>query len=276
MSISTERLFSLPCIEGMRLYRQYSTLKPEMNNSELVSLICELEADAHMLDFEASIYLSNLVEVDCPLTGVLYYQACIKGILLEHQPIWAKLMRQGRSRFLDRLGSNDKDVFAAAGLTENPPTRPVIAWWDHISGLARFVSDNEKIEQGREAEILTLEYEKKRLKSIGISKQTEWPGFDNNFAGYDVLSYDHSSSGIVNRLIEVKSSTVSPLRFIISRNEWEKAKRAGSNYVFHIWNMRPNVPKLHVHNVTDVEPHIPIDSGKGRWRNAEIPVSTRT
>lgn len=272
MSIATERLLSLSCIEGMRLYRKHVAKHQKKSKSEIIALICELEGDAHTLDFEASIYLSDIVEPNCTLIGHGYYQACIKGIMLRHQPVWARLMRQGRTRFMKLLSPSDRDVFSAAGLLDEPAPIGVIKWWDEVSGFARLISDNEKLEQGRQAEILTLKYEQKRLKSIGIHKKVEWPGLDDNFAGYDVLSYQHGETGLVNLLIEVKSSTASPLRFIISRNEWDKAKLAGASYIFHIWNMRPDKPELHIRDVSDVAPHIPNDNGKGRWKNAEIPV----
>jgi len=114
--ISTERLFALPCFEGLRLYRHYSAIYPDLSVNDLLSLIDKVEADGHTLDMEASVYLSTLVEPECPLDGHGFYQACIKGVLVKHQPIWAKLMRQGRSRFVKRLDINDQDVFAAAGL----------------------------------------------------------------------------------------------------------------------------------------------------------------
>jgi hypothetical protein len=272
--ISTERLFALPCFEGLRLYRRYAANYPNLGANDLLSLIDEIEADAHTLDMEASVYLSTLVETQISLDGHEFYQACIKGVLIKHQPIWAKLMRQGRRRFVRRLDTNDQDVFAAAGLMDIPAPLNVVTWWDSVSGIARLISDHHKMEQGRAAEILTLEHERVRLASIGITKEPEWPGLDDNFAGYDVLSYDHGPSGMINRLIEVKSTTVSPLRFIITRNEWEKAKKAGASYIFHVWNMKPSKPVLHERSVADVEPHIPDDNGKGYWKNAEIPVLT--
>ncbi len=270
-AVSTERVFSLSCFEGLRLYRKYAADYPELPVAKLLSLIEEVEAEANVLDMEASVYLSALVEADCPLDGHDFYRACIKGALAKHRPIWAKLMRQGRSRFVKTLGSNDQDVFAAAGLMKVPATSHVVEWWDTVSGFARLSSDQEKMKQGRIAEMLTLELERKRLKKIGIERDPEWPGFDNNYAGYDVLSYDHGPSGTINQLIEVKSTTVSPLRFIITRNEWNKAEKARDNYIFHVWDMKKDEkPVLHERTVADVEPHIPTDSGKGHWMNAEI------
>lgn len=275
-AISTERVFSLPCFEGLRLFRKYRTSHPDLPLTDLLALIESVEADAHSLDMEASVYLSGLVEKDCPLDGHLFYQTCIKGVLIKHQPIWAKLMRQGRKRFVKRLDRNDQDVFAAAGLMESPTPLHVVTWWDSVSGYARLLTDHEKMEQGRAAEILSLEHERKRLKDIGINREPEWPGFDDNFAGYDVLSYDNSKGGIANRLIEVKSTTISPMRFIVTRNEWNKAVQAADAYIFHIWDMNHAPPVLHTRTVAEVAPHIPTDSGKGSWKNAEVPVLNQT
>lgn len=272
--IATERVFSLPCFEGLRLFRKYQAVHPVLPVPELLALIDSVEADARGLDMDASAHLSTLVDDDCPLDGHAFYQVCIKAIVLKHQPIWSKLMRRGRIRFVKSLDTNDQDVFAAAGLMNEPTPLEVVKWWDGVSGYARLISDQEKMEQGRAAEILTLEYERDRLEGIGILKEPKWPGFDDNFAGYDVLSYNHSLSGIKNLLIEVKSTTASPLRFIVTRNEWKKAEKTAESYVFHVWDMNKTPPILHTRSVAEIAPHIPTDNGKGSWSHAAIPVVT--
>ena len=270
--ISTERVFSLSSFEGLRLFRRYRAANPNLSTNDLLTIMENVEADVRSLDMEASVYLSDLVENDCPLDGHGFYQSCIKGVLLKHQPIWAKLMRQGCARFLRELEQEDQDVFAAAGLTAKPTPIEVVMWWDSISGYARLLADQEKIMQSRAAEIHTLEYERDRLDKLGIDLEPEWPGFDDNFAGYDVLSYDQVMTGITNLLIEVKSTTLSPMRFVLTRHEWNKAVQAAEAYVFHVWDMDKDPPNLHVRTVAQVAPHVPTDSGKGAWKNAEIPV----
>ena len=272
--ISTERIFSLPCFEGLRLLRRYMDDFRDISLPDLLSLIDRVEADAPSLDMEASVQLSTLVEADCPLDGPTFYQSCIRAILLKHQPIWSKTMRSGRKRFVNSLNPDDQDVFAAAGLLDDFAPPNVVTWWDEVSGFGRVISDQAKIEQGRAAEMLTLERERSRLKGIGILREPEWPGLDDNFAGYDVLSYEHGPTGVVNRLIEVKSTIVSPLRFFITRHEWRKAKNTGGRYIFHIWDMSKEPPVLHTRSVAEVAPHIPTDNGKGSWNNAVIPVAT--
>ena len=271
-TIPTERLYSLPCFEGLRLFRKYMVDHPDLPIPDLLSLIDSMEADAHSLDMEAVAYLSEFVEKNCPLDGHAFYQTCIRGVLLKHQPVWVKLMRQGRQRFVQKLNPNDRDIFAAAGLMEDPTPLHVVTWWDSVSSYARLLTDQEKMERGRTAEILTLEYERERLKVLGINIEPKWPGFDDNFAGYDVLSYDQGPHGIQNKLIEVKSTTASPLRFILTRNEWDKAQQAGNAYHFHVWDMNQTPPLLIERTVADVTPHIPVDNGKGRWTNTQVPL----
>ena len=270
--ISTKRVFSLSCFEGLRLLRQYGAMHPDLSITDLITLVESVEADGKSLDLIASAHLGTLVDDDCPVNGVPFYQACVKAILLKHQPIWSKTMRSGRARFVQTLNLNDQDVFLAAGLMDNPPPIEVVQWWDDVSGHARLFIDQIKMEQARAAELLTIEHERWRLNNLSITKEPEWPGLDDNYAGYDVLSYDLGPHGLVNRMIEVKSTTASPLRFYVTRNEWNKAKQASLTYFFHVWNMDKDPEVLHVRTVADIAPHIPTDNGKGAWSVTEIPI----
>ncbi|MDZ4752109.1 MAG: DUF3883 domain-containing protein [Flavobacteriales bacterium] len=271
-AIPTDRIFSLSCFEGVRLFRLYQNTHPELDIPDLLALIENVEADAHNLDLEASVHLSMIVDQECPLEGVAFYQGCIKAVLLKHQPIWSKLMRAGRKRFINSLGENDHDIFEAAGLMKEPPSSSLVEWWDNVSGYARLIIDQIKMEQARKAEIMTIEYERKKLAKVGIDKEVEWPGFDDNFAGYDVLSYDKIESGIVARMIEVKSTISSPLRFILTRNEWDKAKNSMDSYIFHIWDMSTVSPVLYIRTANEISLHIPNDHEKGEWKTALVPV----
>lgn len=270
--ISTERLFSLSTFEGLKLFRSYSEKQPDLPDEEIVTLIEKLDPDGTSLDLEAAIYLGKLLGSGALLEGISFYQECIRVIVVEHQPLWAKAMRSGRRRFVRGLDKDDQDVFRAAGLMGNPPEKHVVIWWDHVCGLARLVTDTEKMNQGREAEMLTIERERKRLLSEGVEREPEWPGLDNNYAGYDVLSYQIGTHGLVNQMIEVKSTTASPLRFFVTRHEWSQAVKAGDAYIFHVWDMAKKPPELHIRTVEQVAPHIPTDNQKGVWKNAEIPL----
>jgi hypothetical protein len=127
-----------------------------------------------------------------------------------------------------------------------------------------------ELNQAREAEALTIEFERNRLKKLGIDKLPKWKSLDDSFAGYDVLSYDPGEFAPVNRMIQVKVTKVSPLRFILTREEWEHAQRFGAACLFHVWNMRKTPPLLYVYTADQIAPHVPSDSGNGRWKTVEV------
>lgn len=270
--ISTERVFTLSAFEGVRLIRIYAVEQPDCPIDQLLTIIEHVESDAPNLDLEASAYLHGLMEIVCPMDGDGFYQACITAVVTKHQPNWCRAMRQGRLRFLDSLGQNDRDVFSAAGLMKEPPPIEVVYWWDSVAGHARLLTDLGKMEQAREAEALTMKHERMRLKDLGIDREPEWKGLDDNFAGYDVLSYDPGEFAPTNRMIEVKSTTASPLRFTVTRNEWDQAEKLGSAYVFQVWDMQKAPPILYELTSAQVAVHIPCDNEKGKWRTAEIPL----
>ena len=265
-----DRLFSIPCFEGLRLLRNYAVQNLDTETEDLISRINYVEADAPNLDMEAAGHLHKLVEPTSPLDGPVFYQNCIKAIVVNHQPVWVKLMSQGRVRFVQALERDHQDIFHAAGLLEKPPSAEVVRWWDDIAGKARLETDRAKMIQARAAEAMTIENEKSRLDDIGISKNPEWIGLDDNFAGYDVLSFDLIDNFEVNRLIEVKSTKGQPLRFFITRNEWEVAKKFGDAYFFHIWDMAANPPILYEKTIEDISPHIPSDNAADKWSDVEI------
>lgn len=278
MSASTlkDRICTLSCFEALRLLRRYQPDHPNLTLSDLVDFILKVDPDAHSLDMHAAMELHPIVAYECSLEGSVFYRHCIRAVLMEHRPSWSRTMRHGRKRFYNGLGRNDQDVFDAADLMVGSPPADVLEWWDEVSGQARLMGDQRKLSQGRSAEILTIEYEKQRLAKLGVNKEPEWPGLDDNFAGYDVLSYELLGANIVSRLIEVKSTTLSPMRFYISRNEWRQAQSVGERYIFHIWDMSKADPQLFVRTVTQVEPHIPADNGKGEWTSAAVPVGAST
>ena len=168
--VSTERVFSISCFEGLRLFRQYRADQPKLEESDLLSLIRKVDPNGHALDLEAAAYLDKLLHPDVPMVGQGLYQACIRVVVIEHQPLWSKAMRAGRKRFLDGLDEDDLTGFEAAGLVSDQPALPVVTWWDEVAGHARLAVDVDKMEQARKAEFMTIDFEKKRLEALGIDR----------------------------------------------------------------------------------------------------------
>ena len=270
--VVTERLFSPSAFEGLRLIRKKLLESPDSTVEQIVAAINLTEPDAPSLDLEASCDLHYMV-VECDLEGNVFYRACIRGVVLERFPVWVKMMRLGRQVFAAKLETDSYTIFENAGLLVNPPSADVIEWWDTIGHEVKLGTDLEKMAQARAAEKLSWDSEKARLLGIGIKTDPVWVGLDDNTAGYDILSYELGTLENTNKLIEVKSTIASPLRFYVTRNEWKQALKSKDAYFFHVWDMQKKPPVLYIRTVEQVEPHIPTDNEKGKWSNAEIPIN---
>lgn len=271
-SFPFQQLFSMSALEGLRAIRIQIGLQPGLELGETIRIVKTTEADANSFDFEAAVVLLDIVDDSVKPHSLEFYQHCIHSIILARQPIWARMMTLGRRRFVKKLDRDEESIFREAGLLVEPPNDPVVAWWDIITGLVRLEGNKRALERARQAEKLTLQREKQRLKQDGITTKPKWIAIEDNTAGYDVLSYTKNEFGLVNKLIEVKSTIASPLRFFLTRNEWMQALEYGESYFFYIWDMQKEPPSLFIKMVADIQPHVPQDNEKGKWSNAEIPV----
>lgn len=276
-SLPFERLLSMPAFEGLRILRVHLQQRPQDPPAALVTIIRRVEAEAHSLDLEAALELHDRVAKDAPHQGVAFYRVCLAAVLLIELPAWAKLATLGRGRFIKRLKAVEfrdvRSLFRQAHLLDEPPEDDDIAWWDELQSHVRSQQSVETMKRARIAEKLTLDREQELLRKTGIDKPPRWMAIEDNTVGYDVLSYKKGEFGLLNKLIEVKSTIASPLRFFVSRNEWEQAQEFGEAFVFHVWDLKPNPPVLHERTVDQVRPHIPLDNEKGEWKNVLIPVN---
>lgn len=277
MSIIFERSFSMAAFEGLRLLRVEQLLNDTQSIEQIVQIIQRTHPNPMSLDLDAALHLHILVDISSSPHDNKFYRHCISAILLKDMPIWAKLITLGRNRFISKLsGDTFRDIrslFRLAGLLEIPPSNSDVEWWDFVSGRVRFEGDQQKLIRARQAEMLSIVFETERLSKLGIEKLPKWIAIEDNTAGYDVLSYNKTEYGIENKLIEVKSTIASPLRFYVTRNEWDHAFEIGDKYNFHIWDLQTNPPNLFQRTTKQILPHIPEDNEKGKWKLAEIPVN---
>ena len=265
----------MSAFEALRILRIHQESNPEIALPELAQLIISVQADAGALDFEAAYVLAETISPDVSTgDGIRFYQHCIDGLILKERQIWAKIITLGRQKFTQKLSRDERQCFREAGLLLTPASLRIIAWWDRITGEVRLAADLLRIARSRRAERLTLDHETKRLRELGIDRDPIWIAIEDNTAGYDVISYDLGPIEPLNRLIEVKSTIASPLRFQLSRNEWNQACRFGERYHFHIWNLQTEPPQLFERTVADILPHVPTDNELGHWRIADIPVGS--
>lgn len=259
--------------EALRSLRKQSEQTPKLEKQRLISLIQSVDSNANQLDFEAALELEKMVAPDASWDiAHEFYRNCIFTVILTQKMSWAKSITLGRDIFLKQLSRDEHQCFRSAKLLDDPPSDDIVTWWDTLSGHMRQEQNRTKLDQARKAEKLSLSYEFDRLKHLGIDLSPEWTAVNDNRVGYDIKSYDVGQGGPINRLIEVKSTIASPLRFFLSRNEWNQAVIFGTAYYFHIWNMAVDPPKLHERTVAQIQPHIPIDQVSGMWADALIPV----
>lgn len=260
--------------DALRTYRRQVASTPMLGEDKIVGLARSLVADTTGLDFVAAIEIHPKILATAPLEPPqVFYRHCIFDLVIAQKMVWGRVVTLGRRRFYDTLERDERACFRAAQLMNDPPAPDIVEWWDSLELAMRAASDADKKVRSRLAEKLTYDYEIAELARLGISRQPKWMAVDDNTAGYDVLSFRPGQFGPVNLLIEVKSTIASPLRFFVTRNEWEQAVKFGETYIFHVWDLATHPPRLYVRTKREIAPHIPTDQSKGKWVNAEIPLA---
>lgn len=107
-------------------------------------------------------------------------------------------------------------------------------------------AEAEKIEMSRIAEEYVLKNETDRLRREGAlqqSKQVDYIARKNVAAGYDIASFVNRESAYYDCFIEVKAGQSTPIRFFLSRNEFETAKRLKKKYYIYYVCMKGKIPQ---------------------------------
>lgn len=265
LQISMSTLSALYAVSAYKLEHPHATL------DEIIVSLQRSDSDLSAVNFSGAAALYNALDLPAPDEPVRFFRAVLTTWISHVAPWWLRLFPYGRERVLTALTLDETQCFRSASLLQDPPATEIYQWWDHLAGLRRAAENAALAEQGREAERWSLSYEFNRLKKLGITAQPRWIAIEDNSAGFDIRSYDLGLAEPITRLIEVKSSTQSPPRIIISRNEWETALQFGDRYFFHIWSIQNNT--LAILSAFDIEKHIPKDQGIGRWTEVTIQIS---
>jgi len=185
-------------------------------------------------------------------------------------PILLKLVAHGREAMILNLSDDENQVFYNAGLLEKLPSEEAVIWWDDLILLSRGNLNELLLKQGRKAEQWTVEYEKDYLKANNSDLMPDWLSLNGNYYGYDIGSYRFLQNGLDYSIqIEVKSfSSLNHPHFYLTPTEWQKADEAKATYYFYVWCMETK--GLKILTVGDVQPHIPLNRGGGKWQSILI------
>lgn len=264
-----EPLLTMSAFCGLVALRCYAAMHPTVPVHDAVHAVRRLSADDAHHDYLAAATLLTFIGDDYASDGiVLLFRDTISSVVRRDRPWWTRLAPLGRERLRAALNANEAQCFEAAGLFIEMPTTDVLAWWDSLAQAARAAENDGKLQQGREAEQLTLAFERERLARLGIERDPKWIAIEDNTAGYDIHSFDPGVVEPVNKLIEVKSCSREVVQIFISRNEWETAVSSVPHYHFHVWLLPEK--KLIELSVNDIAPHIPLDQGSGVWQSVGV------
>jgi len=268
--LDIDRCFTVAAYSAFVVLRQFLAKNPNTTAKEAVSIIEATNADNTGLDYlggqEIYLHLNDILDIS---PGTNNLRSVIGELIRSSRPWWIRLIPYGREKVRSSLHMNQVQCLREAGLLDAVPDAGAIAWWDEMAALMRGVVDGERMTRARQAERLSLEYERARLKDLGIHLEPVWVSLDDNTLGYDIRSYNKEPSGIVSRLIEVKSTTNDSI--YITRNEWRNAVSANQRYLFHVWLMPAQ--KMVEYPASAMEPSIPVDKGTGEWQNVRITLS---
>ena len=267
MVVSMDRCLTMAAYSAFVAMQRYLEKNPDSTPEQAVKIIQSTSPDDAGHDYiggrQIYSYMSNQL-----IAGKIQQDLrfVIGEIVRIYNPWWLRLVPYGREKLKSVLDVNQVQCFTVAGLFEAVPDADSISWWDEMAALVRGAEESERMIQAREAEFLSLEYEKARLETLSINREPLWVSLEDNTLGYDILSYDKGSNGVVNRLIEVKRTASNSI--FVTRNEWNNALSARQNYLFHIWHMPSR--KFIEYSVKSMKTNIPKDQGTGVWQNVFV------
>jgi len=159
--------------------------------------------------------------------------------------------------------------FQRAGAFEATPSAAVTQWWDELAALAYANTDAGRIAIGRQAERLSLDYERACLAGSCDAPALIWKALDTNAAGYDIQSWWRPFGGDWSpKYIEVKGSQRDPPTLFLTRHEWSTAIRLAGSYVFQVWDLTSG--RMAELSVAQMSSHVPSDNGQGLWQEAKV------
>jgi hypothetical protein len=266
--IGFERLTRMSVISGVHALRNYVKKFPHIDKSKAITALRRGSYVQSNHDYDGASILDELLPDISEEDYKSFIRQCLSIIIDTTHPLWLAKATLGRQAIQTALGKDQLQCFKAAGLFDPYPCEVIVEWWDNIAAAARTGRGLRLVNIGREGERLSFEYELARIKSLGIDKEIKWMGLDDQLAGYDIWSYDHGQDNPISRLIEVKSCSTYPLKFHLSRNEWNTALICHGTYVFQIWHL----PSRTMYEISpqDIVTHIPRDQGNGFWETVQI------
>jgi hypothetical protein len=181
---------------------------------------------------------------------------------------WKQFSNRGRKWVLGRLSPNELQSFTAAGLTKDMMDDQIREWWDALASRNTVESPDFGF---RIWEKRSFEKELERLSKEKCPLFPEWVALEDNFMGYDILTYHKTRGGWQKHYLEVKSSETGITRFYLSHREAAIATRFTENYSLDFWDVKSGT--LRQLSGNELLAHLPINQGQGKWQEVLVTIT---
>ncbi|MBW8042592.1 MAG: DUF3883 domain-containing protein [Planctomycetes bacterium] len=190
----------------------------------------------------------------------------LRDLIIAVDPPWTRLLTKGRMECIPGLSDDVGQIFVEAELLDGYEDE-IVEWWVNLDKHLRLKRADYNVEVGRQGERLSIMYEQDRTGTEPV-----WQGLESNLSGFDVLSV-RDKNNLYPLRIEVKASLedLDEAHFHLTRSEWDVATSGLGGYVLHLWLLNYQPPRLFIVEHDEVQPHISVDRGKGKWESVLIP-----
>ena len=178
--VKFERCLTMSAYAAFLSLRRYLQSYPSSSIEAAIETLCRINSDASSLDYVGAAVLNQFISRDVELDYRLGLQAVIKEVLECGRPWWLRLVPYGREKVRSALSEDQIQCFRDAGLFDLIPDPDIVAWWDELASMVRGSADAERVVQGREAERLSFDRERKRLRELGINEDPAWVALEDN------------------------------------------------------------------------------------------------
>jgi|AntAceMinimDraft_13_1070369.scaffolds.fasta_scaffold11419_4 hypothetical protein len=205
-------------------------------------------------------------------------------ILTKKFPEYISLAFQNPAARKNRLDADIRACFDECRLLEYSLDATATEWWNRLSALGTYTSDESNAVIGKISEERSLEFELRRLSAEGfkdVSNLVSWVSRENDFAGFDIMSVNGSADPKISRnsalRVEVKTGRMEPenrFSFVISARELEIGKSDVSEWVLHVWLPGLELERKQFRPITmRIEELLlvaPVNSKSSDWQNARL------
>ena len=112
-------------------------------------------------------------------------------------------------------------------------------WWLELINFLKKKDIEKKIISGDEGEDASMNFEKQKLKTLGVNNRPIRVSIDDDSLGYDIESWDKKDGDLRKIFIEVKNNI-----FIFKSGQWREAQAKKNSYFAHYWTKNCKLLKI--------------------------------